>query len=221
MPEADSFTARRGFPLCINSVDVSSYHTMAPLKLSEASMLQWNTYKLLASSSIVDPDQDPPVEIAVTDAELTSDPQSRFCGSESSWNGKSQPPSDFFNVSNYITTELSWVKMYDGDTGDENNFLGYGIDGKLAHAFAGEDGGSGFVGALSVLTSYAQFAPDDQSEDSNLWWGQFSILSNVAATPIVSSVNISGYPFVLLEWPYLYDAASSEITGLEFYTYPG
>lgn len=244
MPEAEPFSTRgkigSGIRSCISSVDVSDYYLTAPLTLAQLSSLYWNSYSLSGTASLFraageDPESDPEIDIEVTtvgdDAEelILEEPKSRVCSGVSSLLYEAFPPSNLYAVTLDIRSAWGVFKMYDGLVTDEANFIGYGIEEGSFIALAGayEDGGNGRVGISRFLVSACKYEPDpaepyDFDSDESLWFQQYSILA--AQYCSASEATVAGYPFVALNWDDTNAVAGfavvTEITDLEFYTYP-
>ena len=68
-----------------------------------------------------------------------AEPRSRVCASDG-WTNSDDTPLFYYSVGNQtgqmqLRTTMSVVKLYEGSTGDENNFLGYGIQSQIAGLF--------------------------------------------------------------------------------------
>ena len=142
MPTANSFTALgggNGFSRCLGKKDVSFYDHVVPLTLNQATQYYWLFYRLEHSAS------------------ASQSGSSAFDGSVSSsfvepvfgTGGKNNEPykrvcsgfGGFFDLlaKDNFSTIVAQVyvlisRLYNGDTDDENNFIGYGIENSSVEA---------------------------------------------------------------------------------------
>lgn len=124
MPTADSFIALgrgNGFPYCLGKRDVSGYAFVEPLTLNQAMNIWWNIYSLSGSAISTDFGQQSPIPNLEEDAfGKPAAPINRSCNV-----AHTQYASTSQTLIKISTSTV--VKMYDGNTDNENNFIGYGI----------------------------------------------------------------------------------------------
>jgi len=109
------------------------------------------------------------------------EPIDRLCGTASVINYNAEEQDGYYATELSMGNEWKVIEMYDGDYEDGAPLLGYGIDSRysavyFASAFAGEDGGDGYVGTREVLFSCIPFALEDESPEAKAWWKTFTIL---------------------------------------------
>ena len=232
MPVTTEFEAEgvdNGFPFCTERIDVSDYFMVSPMTLNQVMSIYWNTAKLFATASVNVPSNVPPISISSSDPELDKSPRDRVCSGQADTIGETDSVFGYYACSVTVNTIFSVVKMYNGAIDNEANFIGYGVDANLgsdsglfARAFAGEDGGFGYLGELIVLTSFARYSPavdfsDPNYSDMQSWWMNFSVLGNTFVS--ASSITLNGVPFTALQWNYGNSSYQVGITGIDFYTY--
>jgi len=230
MPTATSFNALgsgNGFSFCLDKVDVSDYDNISPWTLSQACAIYWNLNAIIGFFNIVDVDtlENVPInDVRIGDdirynsenGNETSDdsdysevvPTQRVCNS-SRTGEKDTELGNGFNDSR-ISARLESnciVKYYDGDTSDEDNFLGYGmkidsIAQPLGFAY-GFVVNSGSQFAHTIITTFYK-ATD---------------YGSLAPYITVSEVTFSGIPLLKLKIETGSSGLGSDITDLEFYTY--
>lgn len=247
MPEAEPFTALgrgNGLPFCPFKRNVSSFdywvtlgnykktdadadvavtQTEINLSLTNAMKLFWNLNSMdstanWAGSGTYDP---PPT---VSNPELSQEPIERVClgAGESQGNGR---------IVEYISGELvsvamslKIVRMYNGVTTDEDNFVGYGVDrgatssSDAFRAYGNIGNGEAEVGASSWGDAYTFRILDDAgyTEISGIpFFARAASLDNppntngsVSLSPLRAQITSS------------FGTTTAEITGFDFYTYP-
>ena len=232
MPTATPFNAigaGNGFPSCLSKVDVSSYEYVNPMTLEQAMKFRWNSYSVEMSASynpVGDPFNgnvsNPTVDDRIdngTDENPSGyevgdrDPAKRVCGSVGRSYETQDDGSPYYSVGVLFFATGSVERLYDGDTTDEDNFIGYGFNGRIADAYAGEDGAEyNTVGSKTMLFSYAEL-----KSDPVFWWFEWSIMAD---PDTVTSVTLDGIPFIKAEWTnFIVGDETTSITGLDFYTY--
>lgn len=235
MPVATPFNALgagNGFTGCPIKVDVSQYTYYNTMTLEQAMSFFWNSYSVTMGATLsatlpevfngnvsnptVDDrlfngaDQNPP-GYSVGDRE----PVERVCSSIGSAYKREEDSINFHAVQVTFYGKPTPVRMYNGDTSNEANFVGYGLDGptlsgEIAIAESGEDGGT--VGSRTSLFSFAELSSDP------FWWSSFTVMG---APDTVTNVTIGGIPFVKAEWTsFASPSQSTAITGIDLYTYP-
>lgn len=231
MPTATPFSALgagNGFPFCLTKVNVSLYEYVNPMTLEQAMKFRWNSYSVEMSASynpVGDPFNgnvsNPTVDDRIdngTDENPSGyqvgdrEPAKRVCGSVGR-SYKSQDSDEYYAVGVVFFATGSVERLYDGDTTDEGNFIGYGFNGRIADAYAGEEGPEyQTVGSRTMLFSYAEL-----KSDPIFWWFEWSIMTD---PDTVTSVTLDGIPFIKAEWTSFIDGdETTSITGLDFYTY--
>ena len=206
MPTATPFTALgkgNGFPFCATKQDVSSYYKWVTLggtqkgnaptvaeknaSLINAMKLFWNAYELLglASSTNV---SSPLPNIIFTEQSSTNpeEPENRVCPRQSS---------SFYSNSYSVTEgsssvfgviDIYIIRMYDGSTNDENNFVGYGMS--TTCSIGADTVKTGFLAFAQVEVSVGSFLPfDPSSSNSNF---------NPKTQTDVDYVTFAGFPLV-------------------------
>jgi len=191
MPTSTSFTALGGFPFCPTKVDVSDFDKWTTLGgnkkggsvtetgkgLAEAMKLFWNLNGVSGSiyddSFTIDLDAgdydasswvkivDPPE----TESDVNKEPNERVC--YSLWGATNgEDPDDF--ESPYVGMRGNIIGMYDGDTDDEDNFVGFG-----SSAFSAV-----YEGLFSALVLRAYF--DDPADTGSVEYIEFAGMQFVA-----------------------------------------
>ena len=250
MPEAEKFTALgagNGFPECLQRVDVSTYdHWMtlggnrdgvpfdeSKTGLTECMHFYWNIHAMMCDSF----EQFTSDETGVirTDFSKTTDnpdypkPKERVCGQEVTNLAMYGDLMDFSRLD-----ELSdWIMaMYDGDTKDKDNFVGYGINEEvfmshsqlnfssvsLASGIPGWVIGYSDFGGIQLLTTIVVDEDVDTDQTKIVMTadpenGQYSYLEE----HFVNDEDPGDPPIWVLEWTYIFEA---QFIGFEFYTYP-
>tara|TARA_R100000654_G_scaffold53960_2_gene80114 strand:- start:1414 stop:2013 length:600 start_codon:yes stop_codon:yes gene_type:complete len=198
MPTANTFQAkgkRNGFPYCLEKKDVSDFAFVEPLTLDQAMNIWWNIYSLSGSAISTDYEEECPIP------NLASKPIDRSCKfaiSNSEFTGR---------TSIKVSTSVA-VKMYNGDTEDENNFIGYGLGSSdfisSVHSMVFLQAQS-FVGVSEL--GIASFHKTDDSGTSTLF-----------GTISYSTVTLAGLPFVQMTRQQG-TASSVSLSSVELYTY--
>jgi len=231
MPIATKFEAEgvdNGFPECLQKVDVSLYNYDSAMTLAEVMSFYWNSYSVTMSAfysatspeifngDVSDPsvddrlfngaDKNPP-GYTVGDRE----PVKRVCSGIGTSYKRQEDSVSFNGVDVRFSGTPNPIRLYNGDTSDEGNFIGYGLDGEIASASAGEEGGS--LGSRTSIYSYAELSSNPAG-----WWSGFSIMG----TPdTVTSVTIGGIPLIKAVWTsFNIGDQATDITDIDFYTYP-
>lgn len=155
--------------------------------LNAAMQLGWNIYKFNVvgssqkQSSSNDPDTDPFfTSISAFDSNVNSKlPHERVCTNTKRINLERKfeydTPFQFGKAFVEIRVGLNIVKMYHGDTSDENNFLGYGTSGSV-------DASAGFL--LPIVQPATQLYLSSFTFDENE--SSPTLLRNVAKTSFTS-----------------------------------
>ena len=171
-----------GFRACLNKVDVSVYEAYNPMTLEQACNLYWLLWGISGEASATDGVE----TIEINEVNIDNDkiggpsnyePKDRLCNGtvvtarDTDINGGDSLIADI-----QLYAKRGAVRMYDGVTTDEANFIGYGIAQRLALVNATvEDGGD--IGYSEIqLYSYAD--------------------GDAGAFIEVGNVTISGIPFV-------------------------
>ena len=132
--EAIPFTtygAFNGFPLCLDKVDVLGFDLVAVWSLADAMDLWWNIAGVRGRAE----GQGYDGIISVTEANVVDNyigtgsetPIGKIC--DAGWVGarKIESSDDFVFQATLSVSNNNLVRLYDGDTEDEDNFLGYGV----------------------------------------------------------------------------------------------
>jgi hypothetical protein len=244
MPEAESFNALgvgNGFTTCLNKVDVSGYDywttlsgvnegapttsdTLIADSLRKAMKLFWNFNGCSGLNEGIGPASIPfsyTLIIDMDDGDYDSVSFHKIAGGSDSENKTpvERVCYDSFRAFAILTSffaGVSIIRMYNGVTTDEGNFVGYGVDEGVIQALG--------VDAEFYLTGWVD--GDDTSLDDELvyvtidgfhliaWAHSFtSLASPIIITSTASSVTAS----------FDYTGVTGEdiaITSLDFYTYP-
>lgn len=206
----------------LSSIDISSsilaYSATTPTNSESFSFTDveypdgeegWGVEPFKLSTQHIETKADPSnsaVTTTLTYSEREVEPIERAaCGPASSTRGVY---SYLFLGSVYASIELNrqFVKMYDGDTNDESNHIGYGYPIGVIQMH------SGLSGLDANGVAYGNYAedgdwepePDDLFAYPN-WWGEFGPfygdwLISDAQPNNVTNVNIDGFPFVAAYW---------------------
>jgi hypothetical protein len=225
MSEATPFKALgrgNGFPFCTLKVDVSTFDNYQEWTLGQAMKIYWSLSGINGFFNLVDVDTLEDIKIenvklgdfieydqsngseTSDDSDYTDvDPEYRVCNRNRSGEKFTDLGRGFNDYGMSINlASNSIVKYYNGDTSDEDNFLGYGmkqdsINNQLAYAYGFEvDGPVKFK--HTILTTY--YKASDYSPYS----------------PSTSIVTIADIPFIKIE---IGQGLGSDIDSLEFYTY--
>tara|TARA_R110001592_G_scaffold119172_2_gene322124 strand:- start:239 stop:1048 length:810 start_codon:yes stop_codon:yes gene_type:complete len=269
MPTADSFAALgkgNGFPFCVTrKIDVSSKEKWTTLggtqkgsspsnseiqtSLANAVKIFWNTNELLGSvassktstalPSIIYRKKDSSVFNPTTDPEQ---PKDRACGR-----------SNYFDYRNYYTVgqsnsqklgfiNLMIMRMYNGDSSNENNFVGYGLESGFGVSTISNDepGPSGdppsagdarvFIDVGSLLVDYSVGRTDGTFEFDTAYktFNGFPMVVSVLATATAglegSEIEFEADASAIsgsasYSNSDISGSVSASITGLDLYTY--
>jgi len=225
---AQSFTALgkgNGFKSCLPKTDVSVYDHFEPLTLSQAMNFIWNvsgaTTSFLSriSKTLV---EDGTTEINYTFNKnsngaytVTPEPVERTCGNNiyidpveyvvemteseleetdgAGCNGRSKLSDAFFGV-------LNVVRMYNGSTNNESNFVGYGIpEIYSATAASSHNDGALTVSANIKISSYMD--GESESGTDGVGTGQVSIYRRKASVLNINGMNIRSYTVAIAQGP--------------------
>lgn len=176
-------------------------------------------------------------------------PHDRICESYDARYFACDEENCYYAAELYLKTSWDILAMYDGDPEAGAPLLGYGINSLelpefLVSAYAGEDGGDGYLGSRKLLLSGVPYDTDDFSLEATRWWNTLTISPRINPSPVrggggslneytplsLSQVEVAGFPFVLLEYASTGSIASSqqqaayiyetEIGDFEFFYYP-
>lgn len=151
MPTATSFNALgagSGFPSCLTKVDVSSFDrwttfsgvnkdspTTSDALIAESLQLgmklYWNLYSCVAPTNVTFsstgslPDESSSVSSLDVSSHSRAEPMKRICGAATATDSQSSNPSGRTNCQLFLTAGTG-VRMYNGVTTDEGNFVGIG-----------------------------------------------------------------------------------------------
>ncbi len=251
MPVAQPFTTNgvyNGFPSCFPKVDVSEFDfwttfsgynkdsggepTQKQIDQSEtlAGKLFYSLEKVTTATGDVDLLG---IEMVVNGEDLdfgdpippSIEPEDRSCGGSLSSQGEEFDP--YFGRIDQILIS-GFARMYDGDTAEEGNFIGYGsglldwldvapietnaFDGFVVDSFSGLGGyseGEEFSGRDSV------YAYTEIEGIHFLWAGIANDSSTTGFDTVIDEEELSA---TILNGATIYQQA--QITGLEFWTYP-
>jgi len=156
MPTATPFTALgkgNGFASCLSKVDVSNYDYWTTLSgvnknspeasdsliaesLELGMKIYWNLFSCVAPTNVTfSSTADPPLpseSSSVSNLDVSShsnsEPMDRICGYAYATDSQSSNPSGRTNCQLFLTAGTG-VRMYDGVTTDESNFVGIGYAG--------------------------------------------------------------------------------------------
>lgn len=165
---------------------------------------------------------------------IPHEPINRLCGTGSVTNYDDDDENGFYATELSISNNWGVIEMYDGDYEDGATLLGYGIDSTegpvyLAHAFAGSEGGAGYVGKREALFSCVPYSLEDQSAEASGWWRAFTILYErqqlvEGVTLTYDEDTVRGFPFIKVKYdisqPSDEVVFQAEIGDLEFFYYP-
>ena len=225
MPTATSFNALgrgNGFPFCLNKLDVSGYDLHTAWDLQTASNIYWNlngiigffNFRSVESPSVdipisnvrfgdqIEYDQDSGSEVSDTSDYSTVTPLQRVCTDRR--DGQKNTGGNGFNdfqISCSLQAQAIF-KYYDGNTEDESNFVGYGLNvnnPSIPLGFA-----YGFAVDAFVKFKHTFITTAYKSADYPPY------------SPSGSIVTIDNVDFVKVT---IGTGAGSDITGLDFYTY--
>jgi len=230
------------------------------LTLNQISLLYWNLYAVLARAEISTQQtreiKEDDLRLISYDTVFTTEPKDRLCAgavfgevSLASSYPEDYPSQLYANAfwSADVGASNAWdvVKMYNGDTTEELNFLGYGMSaesnfeigldyygfetGELAFASCGPAGGQPRLGVLKVITSYCKYNPNPEvpyefESEENQWFFRFCIPGITGCT--AEKVSLKGgqagsFPFIQMSWSNLGLYGTAEILSLELYSYVG
>jgi hypothetical protein len=132
----NSLGAGNGFPSCLSKVDVSAYDNVEPMTLQEAMKIFWNlasiSYNVRASGDYLD--------ISISGPSTSPmEPKDRTCVDMQRFNPVpfpdesyvETPMPDFAPIYADVSFDFDSIeikRLYDGDTTNEENFIGYGIE---------------------------------------------------------------------------------------------
>jgi hypothetical protein len=270
MPTATPFTALgrgNGFPFCVTrKIDVSAKEKWTTLggtqkgsspsnseiqtSLANAVKIFWNTNELLGSvassktstalpsiiyrkegSSFINPTTDP------------EEPKDRVCERDNYFDYKNLYTVGANNGTKSGFIDLGIMRMYDGDTSNEDNFVGYGLeDGFNVQALASDEAGpnpgdppsSGNANVITIVSSSIDDPSDGQTPgtfDSDTEYKTFngfplavSVLSIGTATKAGSTVSFTADASTAsgsasYSNSDISGSVSASITGLDLYTY--
>ncbi len=227
MPTADTFTALgrgNGFPFCIDEkLDVSSYDAVQPLTLAQAMKIYWNLHGAVGffkfptgqpGSPIINVedinDQDfidyssETGGINEDNSDTPTEPKERVCSPPfSGINGfKSVDDStSFSSFGSSINLEDGFVRYYNGNVSNENNFIGYGYLGKYFVKFSGV--ATANKENIVVLATHFKAS-------------QYGGYSSIAESSVVT---FDGIPMLKIQMLPDNGLTGANVTGLNFYTY--
>ena len=203
MPTADSFTALgrgNGFPFCLTKKDVSGYAFVEPLTLQQVMNWRWNLYS--ASGLAISSDHGQQSSLPTLDTE----PKNRACGFlDGQQNSTSQTRAKI------STLGIGINKLYNGNTDNENNFIGYGIGS-----------GDNISGVHNIIylkaQSFTGFSELGIQSFSKIDTSGTSILFG---TITFSTITLAGIPFVQYKrhQPSSGTGSSVSLDSAELYTY--
>jgi len=228
MPNATPFAALgkgNGFKRCLPKTDVSVYDHFEPLTLSQAMNFIWNvsgaTTSFLSSISktLV---EDGTTEINYTFNKnsngaytVTPEPVERTCGNNiyidpveyvvgmteseleetdgAGCNGRSKLSDAFFGV-------LNVVRMYNGSTNNESNFVGYGIP-EIYSATAGSTHNDGALTVSANIKISSYMDGESESGTDGVGTGQVSIYRRQASVLNINGMNVRSYTVAIAQGP--------------------
>lgn len=193
-----------------------------------AMKLFWNIYEIKGSATAFDsfPEPDPWEGTAqVTNASTDKEPNTLACKEknvilDTNEDGSGDPY--YFSVEASIGCNIKPIRMYKGDTTDEDNFIGYGVVPQVVPEQRAISSWAGSDDTPQVFVSLDSFQFEDVStydyydsayvEVSGMHFVCFAGTYNNVSTPIIAadmsaSTSGTGYAF------------SASITSLDFYTY--
>lgn len=183
MPTATQFSTkglRNGFPFCLRKVDVSGFDRWSTLggytkdsvgavtqsqiidSLVNAAKLYWTAFSMTVglvetSGGVAGTEQEFSVDADNDLVAGAAQPRERACGdgmaiSDTDLTNDGRNLDSFLEIDNTNTDPI--VRMYDGATTDEGNFVGYGIDENGSQPTRIQTGISGSLSVFVSLFSY-------------------------------------------------------------------
>lgn len=251
MPEAQTFSTRgkigTGFPFCFTKIDKTLYTYAVDMTLEQASAFYYNVYSVAHPTiTAVNSNDDTTYTATIpagdfligtailddggeTDNSITPppEPSDHVCGALTSYHSVFAPPS-VMSVGISLTTPQI-VKFYDGDTTNEDNHTGWGVENVLSiHA-----GFQGFDVNQIIYRSYGEeiaWAPDPEYPvpPDSWWWdkgflGDYILVSTVPDS--VTETTLAGVPILKCAYTGRDDDPTDtwtvgDPTDVDFYTYP-
>ena len=208
MPVAEKFKALgagNGFPHCLEKVNVSGYFQYKTLTLDQAVFLYWNVASATATASSQFEGGLESVSIGPTD--LIKEPKNRGTniGVSSRVEFETDPDQLGGGSVAYVGVGVKIpdvYRIYQGSTGDENNFLGYSF-GEIAHAEAGE----------FYLDAEHHVAYQGMIESSGPQIESLTIGPSSNQIPVFKVTTSYGFPEAQ-------ENITGDVTAIDFYTYP-
>lgn len=202
MPTATPFTALgrgNGFATCPIKIDVNDrgdgnpYFAYKALTLADAMKLYWNLASVTAAAS-APRDDGGALFASLTSSNVLKQPRLRVCGGDYVGAGET----DGFSSVGVSVGIPNILRLYDGSTSDEDNFLGYGI-GDIASA-----------GVDYVLSEFIDI----------IYTGLHAYDRGLSFKPFtVTDVTVGGVTILKLEAVDNAENISASISGVDFYTY--
>jgi hypothetical protein len=255
-----------GFPFCGSKQDVSSFDKWQTLggykdtdtddvtpsqinqSLVNAVKIYWNLYGLSLFARSLDDNNSVDIEAGSpsssptdTQAVVAGLPSTRACGTDVTANPLvyNLPYSDSATLGNYSATvdvDINIVRMYDGVTTDEDNFVGYGISASsnnpaIQCEAEHSAGAVGDMGSRLFVSSYINdisggFDNSKLTDYVNISYGSgvsipMVTAMAVGANAIIAYASLSTNPpraYIFNDVNDLY-AMETKLNSLEFYTY--
>jgi len=227
MPTAQPFAALgggNGFLQCIDEkLNVSSYNAVQPLTLAQAMNIYWNLHGATGFFKFpTDQPGNPIINVndindqdfidydGVTGAidednsGTPTEPKGRVCNPPFGGINGSKGVDGFRGFSSFgsdINLEDGFVRYYNGDVSDENNFIGYGYFGTYFVRFSGvatfDKENIVLLGTHFKASEYGSYSSSASS----------------------SVVTLGGIPMLKIQMQPLNGLTGANVTDLDFYTY--
>jgi len=227
MPTATPFTALgtgNGFPFCIDEkLDVSSYDAVQPLTFAQAMKIYWNLHgavgffkfpadetgnPIIEVNNVNDQDfidyNEVTGEIKDDNSGTPTEPKGRVCNPPFTGinGGKNiEGNNNFSSLGSNINLEDGFVRYYDGDISDEDNFIGYGYFGLYFVRFSG----LAIVDKENIVLLATHFKAS-----------QYGRYSSFASSSVVT---FGGIPMLKIQMNTGNGFTGANVTDLDFYTY--
>lgn len=151
MPTATAFNALgagNGFAFCLSKINVNDrgdgnpYFKYKVLTLSDAMKLYWNIASTTASAE-APKSGGGTLTAALSLSDVLAEPKERVCGHVIT----GRTDTDTFTFVTATIRSPIVYKLYNGNTSDENNFLGYGVD-QLVYVSVEANSASEFIDVI-------------------------------------------------------------------------
>jgi len=205
--------------------------------LVNAMKLYWNLYSLKGTCSVSGSNNVETISASVDEVVANFNtvdglkPNERVCVSGVPGTEDFETDEDLGSLGNLhiakaqlsIGIEFEFMRFYDGETTDENNFIGYGLESFNGDPFVP---GGGESAAFMNFTASARYTDTEDSIGNNA--GAYDCIGSVVEEEdtdwTYSYVTISGIPFVRATFNYFQGSSpeptrEATIDSIDFYTY--